>query len=65
MAKPEAEKTDGGQELFTIMDLARKVGLTYRTIHRNVRLGKIRVVRCAGSVRIPKDEVERILARGF
>lgn len=65
MGKPEAAITEAAKELFTIADLARKTALTYRSIHRYIQLGRIRVIRCAGSVRIPKAEVERVIEKGF
>lgn len=58
--KPTNEK-----ELFSIQDVATKAGKCYRTIHRNVKAGKIKSIRLGRSVMIPRREVERILQRGF
>lgn len=59
-------KKPGNSPVFTgLKDLAEVVGVNYRTIHRAVKLGKIRTVRCGSLLKVPKQEVERILAKGF
>jgi excisionase family DNA binding protein len=60
MEKPEAER-----ELFSIRDLCNKTGLSYRTLFRRVREGKIQSVKFGPSILIPKREFERVLAKGF
>jgi predicted site-specific integrase-resolvase len=45
--------------------LSLRTGKTYRTLHRAVKAGKIKVVRFGGSVMVPKREIERILEKGF
>ena len=59
------QQTEAGKELFSIKDLCNKTGLCYRTIHRRIGEGKIKVVRLGALVMIPRREVERILQRGF
>jgi excisionase family DNA binding protein len=41
------------------------VGVNYRTIHRAVKNGRIKTVRCGALLKVPQQEVERILAHGF
>ncbi len=53
------------KDFSTIKELSRRIGLCYRTVHRAVQDGKIKVVRFGGSVMIPRREVERVLERGF
>jgi hypothetical protein len=53
------------KEFESLRWLSQKTGKTYRTLHRAVKAGKIKVVRFGGSVMVPKREVERILAKGF
>jgi excisionase family DNA binding protein len=48
-----------------LRELAAKVGVNYRTIHRAVRDGKIQSVKFGSLVKIPRREAERILQRGF
>lgn len=48
-----------------LKELAGKLGTSYRTVHRAVKAGKIKTVRFGSLVKVPKQEVERILARGF
>ena len=59
----KAEKT--GRVLFDIKDVSGWIGMSYRSIHRAVRQGRIKSVRCGGSVKIPQQEVERLLEKGF
>ena len=53
------------KDFSTIKELSQRLGKCYRTIHRAVKAGRIKAVRCGGSVMIPRREVERILQRGF
>jgi excisionase family DNA binding protein len=53
------------KEFNSLRELSELTGKTYRTLHRAVRAGKIKIVRFGGSVMVPKREVERILAHGF
>lgn len=53
------------REFESLRWVAEKTGKDYRTIHRAARAGKIKTVRFGGSVMIPRQEVERILQRGF
>jgi excisionase family DNA binding protein len=48
-----------------LRELAQKVGVNYRTIHRAAQSGKIQSVRFGSLVKIPRREAERILQRGF
>ncbi len=48
-----------------LRELAEKVGVNYRTVHRAVQPGKIQSVKFGSLVKIPRREVERILQRGF
>jgi excisionase family DNA binding protein len=63
MEEPKAEKPE--KLLCDIGEVCAWVGMSYRSIHRAVRDGRIQSVRCGGAVKIPRREVERILARGF
>jgi excisionase family DNA binding protein len=48
-----------------LRELAAKVGVNYRTIHRAVQDGKIQNVKFGSLIKVPRREVERILQRGF
>jgi excisionase family DNA binding protein len=53
------------KEFDSLRELSQRTGKTYRTLHRAVKAGKIKAVRFGGSVMIPRQEVERILTKGF
>ncbi len=57
-AKPEPD-------LYRVKAVAEKTSLTYRTLHRAIKAGRIHALKCAGAVLIPRSEVERILTKGF
>jgi excisionase family DNA binding protein len=59
------DKQNVEKEFDSIRDFCQRTGKCYRTIHRAIKEGKIRVVRFGGSVMIPRHEVERLLQRGF
>ncbi len=48
-----------------LKELAGKLGTSYRTVHRAAQSGKIKTVRFGSLVKVSRQEVERILARGF
>jgi len=48
-----------------LRELAGKMGVNYRTVHRAVQDGKIQSVKFGSLVKVPRREVERILAKGF
>jgi len=52
-------------ELSTLKQVARDTGLSYRTVHRYVKLGRIKIIRLGASVRVPRKEYERVLTKGF
>jgi len=58
-------KQENPREFESIRELSAKTGMCYRTIHRAVKAGKIRAVRFGGSLLIHRDEIARILQRGF
>jgi len=59
-------KKPRNQPVFTgLKDLAEVVGVNYRTIHRAVKMGKIKTVQFGSLLRVPREEVERIMAKGF
>jgi len=53
------------RDLFPIKDVADRLSLCYRSVHRAVREGRIKSIRIGGSVRIPADELKRICEKGF
>lgn len=59
------ETSTGLKEMSTLKDVAKAGGVSYRTVHRYAKLGRIKTVRLGGSVRVPRKELERILRRGF
>jgi len=59
------DKQENQKEFESIRELAARTDECYRTIHRAVKAGKIKSVRFGASVMIPRQEVERILRRGF
>jgi len=48
-----------------LRELAARMGVNYRTVHRAVQNGKIQSVKFGSLVKVPKREAERILQRGF
>ena len=48
-----------------LRELAAKMGVNYRTVHRAVQDGKIQHVKFGSLVKIPRREAERVLQRGF
>jgi excisionase family DNA binding protein len=62
----ESDKRDATQgELSTLQQLARDAGLSYRTVHRYAKMGRIKTIRLGASVRVPRKECDRILTKGF
>lgn len=59
------DKHNVQKEFDSIREFCQRTGKCYRTIHRAIKDGKIRVIRFGGSVMIPRQEVERILMKGF
>jgi excisionase family DNA binding protein len=57
-AKPEPS-------LYRVKDVAERLSLTYRTVHRAIKAGRVHAIRCGGAVLIPATELQRILAKGF
>ena len=57
-AKPEPT-------LYRVKDVAEKLSLTYRTLHRAIKAGRVHAIRCGGAVLIPATELHRICERGF
>jgi excisionase family DNA binding protein len=53
------------REFESLRWVAEKTGKSYRTIHRAVRAGKIKTIRFGGSVMVSKQEVARVLTKGF
>lgn len=60
MEQPKTEKL-----LHSIKETSAATGFCYRTIWRYVKAGRIRSVRCGGSVMIPAVELQRIVEKGF
>jgi len=52
-------------DFLGLRELAAKVGVDYRTIHRAVQTGKIQSVRFGALIKVPRREADRILQRGF
>lgn len=59
------ERDTKTKELSTLQELAQAAGLSYRTVHRFAKLGRIKTIRLGTSVRVPRKECERILTKGF
>jgi excisionase family DNA binding protein len=57
--------TEVQPEFVTLKELAGQIGTVYRTVHRAAQNKKIKTVRFGGLVKVPRREVERILAHGF
>jgi hypothetical protein len=53
------------QTTVTIKQLCKSVGFSRSTLHRAIASNKIRVIRYGRSVRIPSDEAQKIIARGW
>jgi excisionase family DNA binding protein len=45
--------------------LAKVLGLSYRTVHRAIKEGKVKCVRVGRQYRVPMAEMERIMVSGF
>jgi excisionase family DNA binding protein len=52
-------------EFYSLDDLAKRWGTSYRNLHRKAREGKLRVIRLGVLIRVPRKEVERVEAHGF
>ena len=63
MQGPKTGKPE--KDLYRIKDVADRLSLCYRTLHRAVREGRIKSIRLGGSIRIPASELQRILTKGF
>jgi len=50
---------------YKLSDLSDATQTCYRTIHRAAAAGKIRTVTFGGSKRVPADEFERVIRRGW
>jgi excisionase family DNA binding protein len=50
---------------YSIKVVAERLGLSYRTIWRGVREGRVKSIRCGGAVRIPAGELEKVCTKGF
>lgn len=59
VAKPDQER------VYSIADVADRVSLCYRSVHRAVREGRIKSVKMGGAVRISAGEFQRIVEKGF
>jgi excisionase family DNA binding protein len=60
-----ASKSAIQPDFVGLRELAGKMGVNYRTVHRAVQTGKIQSVKFGSLVKIPRREAERILQRGF
>jgi excisionase family DNA binding protein len=52
-------------DFFGLRELAAKMGVNYRTVHRAAQSGKIQSIKFGSLVKIPRREAERILTKGF
>ena len=52
-------------EFFTLPGLARRWGVSYRTLHRKVQEGKLRVIRLGALLRVNREEVARVERHGL
>ena len=52
------------KQLYTVKDLMKIIGVSRDWFDRKINSGKIKVVRFGGTIRIRKDEVERIMKEG-
>ena len=59
------DKDSETKEMWKLQDLAKETGISYRTLHRAAKEGRIKIVRLGGSIRVPRKERERIIAKGF
>lgn len=50
--------------MLSLKELARLLGLHRNTIARMIQSGAIKAVRLGRSVRVRRDEAERLMARG-
>jgi hypothetical protein len=54
-----------GQQLLTLKDLERFTGRKIATWRRDIRLGRIAIVRIGRQVRVPVEAFEELLRRGY
>lgn len=54
-------KHPGDLRAWTCQEVASIFGISMSTVRRRTRDGSIRTIRLGGAVRIPNEEVERIL----
>jgi excisionase family DNA binding protein len=52
-------------DFVSLKELANRLGVHYRTVHRAARGKKIEVVRFGGQTKVHRSEVARILMKGF
>jgi len=52
-------------EFVGLRELAEKMGVDYRTVHRATQSGKIQSIKFGSLVKVPRREAERVLAKGF
>jgi len=50
---------------FSRDEVAKQLGVSRDSVIRAIAKGKIKIIRFGRRILIPKDEVERILQRGF
>ena len=61
MEKEAAQEKD----VYRLKDVADRLSLCYRTVHRAVRQGRIKTIRLGGAVGVPAAELRRIREQGF
>ena len=52
-------------KFYKLSDVADVTQHCYRTVHRAAQAGKIRTVTFGGSKRVPADEFEKLMKRGW
>jgi excisionase family DNA binding protein len=60
-----AKPTSGTKEYYRPDELARALNVSCQTVRRWVRLDLIRHIHLPGTVRIPREEFERISRQGI
>ena len=48
--------------IYETTEAAKLIGISYATLYRRIKAGKITPIRIAGRTLIPKSEIERLIA---
>lgn len=50
-------------EVFTVKEVSSKLKVSEQTVRRMIKSGEIKIIRMGIQIRIPKEELDRLLER--